>query len=107
MKQSLHPTTYDTAIHCNGCDTSFSLRTTVPNITVETCSNCHPFYTGKQKLLDTAGRVDKFKARQAEATRRAEALAARQNSKDPDLVKIQHELQDETVDKDSVATDEA
>lgn len=100
MKQAIHPTTYETAIHCNSCDTNFVLNTTVPEITVEICSNCHPFYTGKQKLLDTAGRVDKFKARQAEATRRAEALAARQNKKeDGELAKIQDEIQSETVEE--------
>jgi large subunit ribosomal protein L31 len=97
MKQAIHPQTYETKIHCNSCDTQFSLRTTVPEITVEICSNCHPFYTGKQKLMDTAGRVDKFKARQAEATKRAEARAAVQNQKDAELAKIQAELQDETV----------
>jgi hypothetical protein len=69
----------------------------VENITVEICSNCHPFYTGKQKLIDTAGRVDKFKARQAEATKRAENKAAKVNKKDPEVAKIQEELQSETV----------
>ena len=64
---------------------------------MEICSNCHPFYTGKQKLIDTAGRVDKFKARQAEATKRAEKKAATENKKDPEVAKIQDELTSETV----------
>jgi large subunit ribosomal protein L31 len=79
----------------------------VPEITVEVCSNCHPFYTGKQKLLDTAGRVDKFKARQAEAAKRGKAAAAAKSKKaetveatpaeDPEMEKIEEELEEETV----------
>ena len=87
----------ETTIHCNGCNTTFTAHTTVEQISVEICSNCHPFYTGKQKLIDTAGRVDKFKARQAEATKRAEKKAATVNKTDPDVAKIQKELQTETV----------
>ena len=71
------------------------------SIEVEICSNCHPFYTGKEKLIDTAGRVDKFKARQAEATKRAEKKAAAENKKDPEVAKIQEELQSETVAADT------
>jgi large subunit ribosomal protein L31 len=98
MKASLHPQLYETTVHCNGCNTTFTTHSTVKDITVEICSNCHPFYTGKQKLLDTAGRVDRFKARQAAATKAAETTAARQNQKDKDLAKIQEELQSETVE---------
>lgn len=98
MKQAIHPEVFETAVHCNGCDTKFSLHTTVKTIEVEICSNCHPFYTGKQKLLDTAGRVDRFKARKAAGTKAAEAKAAVQNKKDAKLAEIQDELQSETVD---------
>jgi large subunit ribosomal protein L31 len=98
MKTAIHPQVFETTVHCNGCNTTFTTHTTVPEINVEICSNCHPFYTGKQKLIDTAGRVDKFKARQAEATKRAEKRAAAQNSKDAGLAKIQDELETETVD---------
>jgi large subunit ribosomal protein L31 len=98
MKTGIHPETFETQVHCNGCNTSFTSRSTVKDITVEICSNCHPFYTGKQKLVDTAGRVDKFKARQAEATKRAEAKAALQNKKDTKLADTQAKLQDETVE---------
>jgi large subunit ribosomal protein L31 len=98
MKTAIHPEVFETTVHCNGCNTTFTTRTTVKNITVEICSNCHPFYTGKQKLVDTAGRVDKFKARQAEATKRAETKAATQNKKDAPTAKLQAELQAETVE---------
>src|SRR5471030_2769019 len=98
MKTGIHPEIFETTVHCNGCNTTFTSHSTVKEINVEICSNCHPFYTGKQKLIDTAGRVDKFKARQAEATKRAESRAAAKNSKDAELAKIQNELQTETVD---------
>jgi len=97
MKTGIHPEVFETTVHCNSCDTTFTTHTTVKDINVEICSNCHPFYTGKQKLIDTAGRVDKFKARQAEATKRAESTAAAKNRKDAELAKIQAELQTETV----------
>jgi large subunit ribosomal protein L31 len=98
MKTGIHPEVFETTVHCNGCNTTFTSHSTVKDIEVEICSNCHPFYTGKQKLIDTAGRVDKFKARQAEATKRAESRAAAKNSKDSELAKIQTELQSETVE---------
>jgi large subunit ribosomal protein L31 len=103
MKTAIHPTIYETVVHCNGCNTTFKSHSTVAEINVEICSNCHPFYTGKQKLIDTAGRVDKFKARQAAATQRAEQRAAAENKKDPAVAQIQEELQTETVDESSTA----
>ena len=77
------------------------MSSTVPTITVEICSNCHPFYTGKQKLLDTAGRVDKFKARQAAATKHAATTAKAKNAADPKLAEIQTELESETVEAEA------
>lgn len=69
MKQGIHPTYYkDANISC-ACGATFSAGSTEKEIKVEICSNCHPFYTGKQKLVDTAGRVDKFKARMEAATK--------------------------------------
>ena len=101
MKTGIHPEIFETTVHCNGCDTTFTTHSTVPEITVEICSNCHPFYTGKNKLIDTAGRVDKFKARQAQANKLAEVRAAAQNKKDAEMAKIQAELQTETVAEDN------
>ncbi len=83
MKTGIHPEVFETTVHCNGCNTTFTTHTTVKDITVEICSNCHPFYTGKQKLVDTAGRVDKFKARQAAATKHAESKAAKTKKASP------------------------
>lgn len=63
MKKEIHPEYKKTKVVC-ACGNEFETRSTVfPEIKVELCSLCHPFYTGKQKFVDTAGRVDKFQAR--------------------------------------------
>ena len=59
MKAEIHPKYVDTVIKC-ACGSEIPTRSTRENITVEICSQCHPFFTGKQKLLDTEGRVEKF-----------------------------------------------
>ncbi|MDD3045916.1 MAG: 50S ribosomal protein L31 [Candidatus Delongbacteria bacterium] len=59
MKKGIHPK-YETATVTCVCGNTFETRTTVGEIKVEICSKCHPFYTGKTRMLDTAGRVDKF-----------------------------------------------
>lgn len=62
MKKDIHPKYYDTKVTC-GCGNKFTVGSTVEEIHVEICSACHPFYSGTAKLVDTAGRVDRFKAR--------------------------------------------
>lgn len=64
MKNKIHPQYYETTIKC-ACGNVIETRSTVKNITVEICSNCHPFFTGKQKLVDTAGRVERFRTKYA------------------------------------------
>ncbi len=64
MKDKIHPNYMDTTITC-ACGTVIRTRSTKPNIRVEICSACHPFFTGKQKFIDTAGRVEKFQKRYA------------------------------------------
>ena len=59
MKEGIHPKYQQTTIKC-ACGAAYQTGSTKPNITVEICAKCHPFYTGKQKLVDTSGRVDKF-----------------------------------------------
>lgn len=75
MKAKIHPNYIATKVTCAGCGTTFDSHSTVSEIHVDVCSNCHPFYTGKQKLVDTAGRVDRFKAKQAAAGAKKDALA--------------------------------
>lgn len=60
MKKDIHPEYMETTITC-ACGNKITTKSTVKEIKVEICSNCHPFYTGKQKLIDTAGRVERFK----------------------------------------------
>ncbi|MFA6216578.1 MAG: 50S ribosomal protein L31 [Candidatus Omnitrophota bacterium] len=59
MKDKIHPNYKDSSIVC-ACGEIIQTRSTKPNIRVEICSKCHPFFTGKQKFVDSAGRVDKF-----------------------------------------------
>jgi large subunit ribosomal protein L31 len=61
MKEGIHPTYTDITVTCS-CGNSFQTRSTLgSNLEVEVCSNCHPFYTGKQKIVDSGGRVDRFR----------------------------------------------
>jgi len=60
MKDGIHPKYNKSTITC-ACGNVIETRSTAPDLHVEICSNCHPFYTGKQKLVDTAGRVERFK----------------------------------------------
>ena len=62
MKQNIHPDNHETTITC-ACGNVIKTRSTKKDIKVEICSKCHPFFTGKQKLVDTSGRVDMFKKR--------------------------------------------
>jgi large subunit ribosomal protein L31 len=68
MKQGIHPQYVDTTVTCS-CGNTFQTRSTARNgqIHVESCNVCHPFYTGKQRVLDTAGRVAKFQQKYARA----------------------------------------
>ncbi|AKL98046.1 50S ribosomal protein L31 [Endomicrobium proavitum] len=62
MKEGIHPNYQESTVSC-ACGYTFKTRSTKPVIKLEICSNCHPFFTGKQKLIDTAGRVEKFQKR--------------------------------------------
>jgi large subunit ribosomal protein L31 len=62
MKKDIHPKYEEATVHCS-CGNTFTTRSTKPELHVELCSQCHPFYTGKQKLVDSGGRVERFKRR--------------------------------------------
>lgn len=66
MKKDIHPTYHQTTVTC-ACGNTFETGSTMKAIEVEICSACHPFYTGKEKIVDTAGRVEKFKRKVANA----------------------------------------
>lgn len=71
MKTDIHPKYFPKAKVKCACGAEFFVGSTKENISVEICYQCHPFFTGKEKLIDTAGRVEKFKARRAKAESRA------------------------------------
>ena len=64
MREGIHPKYAEAKVTC-ACGNTFATRSTKPDIHVEICSQCHPFYTGRQKLVDTGGRVERFKRRAA------------------------------------------
>ena len=67
MRPGIHPEYNEILIHC-ACGAQYPTRSTKKSISVEICSNCHPYFTGKQKLLDTAGRVERFRRKYKLAT---------------------------------------
>lgn len=69
MKKGIHPDYFETTISC-ACGAKYPTRSTKKDIRVEICSACHPFFTGKSKLVDTAGRVEKFIKKYAKKPRR-------------------------------------
>lgn len=64
MKKEIHPEYKETSIKC-ACGSEVTVGSTKSDLTVEICSKCHPFYTGKQKLVDSAGRIERFKRKYA------------------------------------------
>ena len=71
MKAGIHPAYNEVRVHC-ACGNTFTTRSTHKgDIHLEICSNCHPFFTGKQKLLDTAGRIERFQRKYANAAEKA------------------------------------
>ena len=74
MKTDIHPEYVEATVTCT-CGNTFTTRSTKGDLHVEICSNCHPFYTGKQKLVDTGGRVERFQKKYAASRARAEAAA--------------------------------
>jgi len=73
MKKGIHPDYYDCTVTCS-CGNSFKTKSTKKELKVEICSNCHPFYTGKQKLIDSGGRVDRFQKRLSKKKSSKESL---------------------------------
>ncbi len=62
MKTGIHPDYVECTVRC-ACGNTFETRATTPDIHVEVCSNCHPYFTGEQRIVDTAGRVERFRKR--------------------------------------------
>jgi large subunit ribosomal protein L31 len=114
MKKDIHPKYQKTVVTCS-CGNTFETRSTVPEIKVEICSACHPFFTGKHKLVDTAGRVDKFRSRleaskklqeqrqgkpEKEEAPKEEPKVDKEEVKEEQIVEeIKEELKDELVEE--------
>ena len=89
MKADIHPKWYEAKVSC-ACGNSFTVGASVPEIQVEVCAACHPFYTGQMKFVDTAGRVDAFKTKQSKAKKNTVTKAEKREKRKEK--KIQNEL---------------
>ncbi|RPI73773.1 MAG: 50S ribosomal protein L31 [Desulfobacteraceae bacterium] len=69
MKKDIHPTSHKATVHC-ACGNEFETGSTLKEIKVEICSNCHPFFTGKQKVMDSAGRIERFRTKYAKVEKK-------------------------------------
>jgi large subunit ribosomal protein L31 len=76
VKTDIHPNYVECEVRCS-CGNTFTTRSTVPELRVELCSECHPFYTGKQKLVDTGGRVERFQRRYAKSQKAQKSTRAK------------------------------
>jgi large subunit ribosomal protein L31 len=74
MKEKIHPEYHEVTVHC-ACGNTWKTKSTKTELRLEICSNCHPFFTGKSKLVDTAGRVERFQKRYANTPKQAAAPA--------------------------------
>ena len=92
MKKNVHPAYHDSVEATCSCGRSFSVGSTEKLLSIEVCSKCHPFYTGKQKLVDVAGRIDKFKKRLQQAEKIGRDKPAKQKrqrtKKDDDTISL-------------------
>ena len=75
MKPDIHPNYVVATVHCS-CGNTFKTHSTKEDVHLELCNECHPFFTGKQKLVDTGGRVERFQRRYAQKTNKARAPKA-------------------------------
>lgn len=81
MKKDIHPKYFEnTKVTCS-CGAAFEIGSTIPELKVEICSNCHPVYTGKKKFIDTAGRLERFMAKMEKSKKMQEEISKREKSK--------------------------
>lgn len=87
MKKNIHPRWYPNAKVICACGNEFTVGSTVPELEVEICASCHPFYTGQEKLIDTEGRVERFERKRVEAEKKAELEVKKIKKKERERVK--------------------
>ena len=103
MKKDIHPQYEEATVHCS-CGNTFTTRSTKKELHVELCSQCHPFYTGKQKLVDSGGRVDRFKKRlekKADEPAQPKVKAAKPEAPKPEPVAVAAEAAPEAETTES------
>lgn len=104
MKKDIHPKYYsNTKVTCS-CGANFEIGSTVPELKVDICSNCHPIYTGKKKFIDTAGRLEKFMAKMEKSNKMKEEISAREKARTSKAKKAENE-ESETIDSTKKETD--
>lgn len=81
MKKDIHPNYVEATVSCTSCGSVVHTHATVPEIRLDLCSQCHPFYTGKQRIVDTAGRVDRFNQRRVAAEKAQRVIKKREKAK--------------------------
>jgi len=106
MKKDIHPQYEEATVHCS-CGNTFTTRSTKKELHVELCSQCHPFYTGKQKLVDSGGRVDRFKKRLEKAEAPKAPKAPKQRSPKAEYVRAEKQPEPEPVAVAAEAAPEA
>lgn len=82
MKAEIHPELKEAKVKCTGCGNEFATLSVLEEIEVGICSNCHPFFTGTKKLVDTEGRIDKFKRRQKDSQDKQQKHQDKKNKKE-------------------------
>ena len=87
MKKDIHPQVYTDCVVTCACGNKFTVGSTVPEMSVEVCSACHPFYTGQMKYVDTAGRVDAFRNKQTKASAKRLSKTEKRKKKKEDRIK--------------------
>ena len=99
MKKDIHPETKEATIEC-ACGKVFKAESTKEDLEVEICSNCHPFYTGKEKIVDKMGRVEKFKQKMERAEKEKEEKAERDKKKEEKEEKEEEKEEEKDSEKE-------
>lgn len=91
MKAAIHPQWFNDAKVTCACGNAFTVGATKPEIKVEICSKCHPFFTGEMKFVDTQGRVEKFQEKQKSAAAKAGTLAEKKKKKEEHVASLRNQ----------------
>jgi len=110
MKEGIHPDYVASVVTCTSCNSTLHTHATVPEMRIDLCSNCHPFYTGKQRIVDTAGRVERFNQRRAAGDKAAKEVKAATRKREKAAsagVVVPDRVEAEMVDAPEAVTAEA